>query len=67
VDAMVVDPQFRRIGVGAALLEATLRRADRLGMTDLFVNTERASNIARAFYRSSGFQEGRITRLRLRA
>ncbi len=66
IDAMVVDPAFRRIGVGAALLEATLRHADRLGMSDMFVNTERASEIARAFYRSSGFQESHVTRLRLR-
>jgi 8-oxo-dGTP diphosphatase len=66
VDAMVVDPQFRRIGVGAALLEATLRRADTLHMSEVFVNTARASEIARAFYQSGGFQEGFISRLRLR-
>jgi 8-oxo-dGTP diphosphatase len=66
IAAMVVDPGFRRIGVGAALLEATLRQADDLGMADVFVNTERASEIARAFYHASGFQDGRITRLRLR-
>ncbi|MBN1963185.1 MAG: GNAT family N-acetyltransferase, partial [Anaerolineae bacterium] len=67
MDGMVVDPAFRRIGVGAALLEATLRRATRLGMEALYVNTQRASEIAVAFYRSSGFQEGRITLLRLKA
>lgn len=66
MDAMVVDPQFRRNGVGAALLEASLRQADRLGMVELFVNTDNASDIARAFYQSSGFREGRVTRLRLR-
>ena len=66
IDGMAVDPAFRRIGVGAALLEATLRRADRLDMSDVFVQTEKASEIAHAFLRSSGFQEGRITRLRLR-
>lgn len=67
IDGMAVDPAFRRIGVGAALLEATLRRAAQLGMGELFVNTAQASEIAHAFYRSSGFQEGRITRLRLRS
>jgi ADP-ribose pyrophosphatase YjhB (NUDIX family)/N-acetylglutamate synthase-like GNAT family acetyltransferase len=66
IDIMVVDPNFRRSGVGAALLEATLRRAERLGMADLFVNTEQASEIARAFYHSAGFSESEITRLRLR-
>ncbi|GAB4573157.1 MAG: hypothetical protein Kow0077_14690 [Anaerolineae bacterium] len=66
IDAMVVDPGFRRIGVGAALLEATLRQAELLGMADVFVNTERASEIARAFYYASGFQDGRVTRFRLR-
>jgi len=66
IDSMVVDPDYRRIGVGAALLEATLRRAAQLGMGELYVNTAQASEIAHAFYRSSGFQEGRITRLRLR-
>lgn len=66
IDAMVVDPAFRRIGVGAALLEATLRQADHLGMVEVYVNTERGSEIARAFYHASGFQDGRVTRLRLR-
>ncbi|MBN2472010.1 MAG: GNAT family N-acetyltransferase [Anaerolineae bacterium] len=66
IDAMVVDPVFRRIGVGAALLEATLRQADYHGMAEIYVNTERASDIARAFYHASGFQDGRITRFRLR-
>jgi 8-oxo-dGTP diphosphatase len=65
IDAMVVDPQFRRIGVGAALLEATMRRAQHIGMTEMYVNTDRGSEIARAFYHASGFQDGRITRLRL--
>ncbi len=65
VDAMVVDPAYRRIGVGASLLEAALRRADALGLAELFVNTERASEIAQSFYRASGFKDGRVTRLRL--
>lgn len=66
IDAMVVDPAFRRIGVGAALLEATLRQSDHLGMVEVYVNTERGSEIARSFYRASGFQDGRVTRFRLR-
>jgi len=66
IDAMVVDPAFRRNGVGAALLEASLRHADKLGMAEIFVNTDNASDLARAFYQSSGFREGKITPLRLR-
>ena len=66
IDVMAVDPSFRRIGVGAALLEATLRLADKLGLAELFVNTDNASDLARSFYQSSGFREGRVTRLRLR-
>lgn len=66
IDAMTVDPNFRRMGVGAALMEAVLRRAARLNLSELFVNTEQASEVALAFYRSTGFQEGQITRLRLR-
>lgn len=66
IDAMAVDPRFRRNGVGAALLEATLRLADKLTLAELFVNTDNASDLARSFYQSSGFREGRVTRLRLR-
>lgn len=66
IDAMVVDQAYRRQGVGAALLEATLRQADLLNMSQIYVNTEQASAVARAFYHASGFQDARITRLRLR-
>jgi len=66
IDTMVVDQAYRRQGVGAALLEATLRQADLLNMSQIFVNTGQASAVARAFYHASGFQDARITRLRLR-
>jgi GNAT superfamily N-acetyltransferase len=53
--------------VGAALLEAAMRRAQRLNLRSLLVATDRANERARAFYASLGFavEEG-IMRLRLR-
>ncbi len=63
---MAVLPTYQRRGVGAALLEAALRRADRLNLSVVFVNTERANDRARAFFAACGFSEGALMRLRLR-
>ncbi len=65
IDDMAVAPGFRGEGVGAALLEAALRHANRLALTHLYVNIARGSPPARAFYQAAGFQESAITYLRL--
>jgi ADP-ribose pyrophosphatase YjhB (NUDIX family)/ribosomal protein S18 acetylase RimI-like enzyme len=67
ISDMAVLPSYQRRGVGAALLEAAMRRAQRLNLPSLLVATDRANERARAFYDSLGFavEEG-IMRLRLR-
>jgi 8-oxo-dGTP diphosphatase len=57
INDMAVLPTFQRRGVGAALLEAVMRRAERLNLHYLMVNTARANDRARAFYAALGFSE----------
>ncbi len=66
IDDMAVALDFRGEGVGAALLEAALRHANRLALTHLYVNIARGSPAARAFYQAAGFQESAISYLRIR-
>ncbi len=66
IDDMAVAVGYRGEGVGAALLEAALRHANRLNLTHLYVNTGRGSDATRAFYQASGFQDGAISYLRIR-
>lgn len=67
ISDMAVLPSYQRRGVGAALLEAAMRRAQRLNLRSLLVATDRANERARAFYASLGFGvEDGIMRLRLR-
>jgi ADP-ribose pyrophosphatase YjhB (NUDIX family)/ribosomal protein S18 acetylase RimI-like enzyme len=63
---MAVLPTYQRRGVGAALLEAVMRRADRLNLRYLTINAERANERARAFYAALGFAEERVMRLKLK-
>jgi len=66
IDDMAVAVGYRGAGVGAALVEAAMRHANRLSLTHLFVNVERGSPEARAFWQASGFQEGAVSSLRIR-
>lgn len=66
IDDMAVAVGYRGEGVGASLLEAALRHANRLALTHLYVNIERGSAAARAFYQASGFQDSSISYLRIR-
>lgn len=66
IDDMAVALDFRGEGVGAALIEAALRHANRLALTHLYVNIARGSPAARAFYQAAGFQESAISYLRIR-
>ena len=66
VDDLAVDPACRRQGIGMALVEAAIQRADRRGATHLFVDTSRGDAAARDFYHASGFEAGGIAPLRIR-
>jgi ADP-ribose pyrophosphatase YjhB (NUDIX family)/ribosomal protein S18 acetylase RimI-like enzyme len=66
INDMAVLPTFQRRGVGAALLEAVMRRAQRLDLRTLMINEQRANDRAKAFYAALGFSPGEIMQLRLR-
>jgi len=66
INDMAVLPTYQRRGVGAALLEAVFRRADRLNVGQLIVNTGRANDRASAFYAASGFSDASFMEIRLR-
>lgn len=66
INDVAVLPTYQRQGVGAAMLEAVMRRANQLNLGLLMVNMERANEGVRAFYAASGFIEASIMRLRLR-
>jgi ADP-ribose pyrophosphatase YjhB (NUDIX family)/N-acetylglutamate synthase-like GNAT family acetyltransferase len=66
IDDMAVSVGHRGEGIGAALLEAALRHANRLNLTHIFVHIERGSPAARAFSQAAGFQESSISYLRIR-
>lgn len=66
INDMAVLPSFQRKGVGAALLEAALRMADRQNLNYLLVNAERANDRARAFYATLGFSQGNFMRIKVR-
>jgi len=65
VDDIAVGPDFRRQGIGAALLEAAVRRARQRGCAYLLVDTSKSNPPARAFYEAYGFEEGGIAPLRI--
>ncbi len=65
IDDIAVEPSHRRQGIGAALLEAAVRRARQRGCTYLLVDTAKSSPSARAFYEACGFEEGGIAPLRI--
>jgi 8-oxo-dGTP diphosphatase len=66
IDDLAVDPAHRRRGIGAALVEAAIQRADRKGATQLLVDTSRGDPAARDFYQACGFESGDIAPLRIR-
>lgn len=66
INDMAVLPTFQRRGVGAALLEAALRAAERHNLNHLLVSVERGNDRARAFYASLGFSQGNFMRIKVR-
>ncbi|PJF25017.1 MAG: hypothetical protein CUN53_14915, partial [Phototrophicales bacterium] len=65
INDMAVLPTYQRHGVGAALLEAAMRRAHRLRLKTLLVNAQRANDSAKAFYASLGFAEAIVMQIRI--
>ena len=65
VDDMVVDPEYRRQGIGRALVETAIKRASKRGATHIFVDTSRGNPDAQEFSRACGFEVGSVTPLRI--
>ena len=57
VDALATAPEFRRTGVGSALLAHAVALARDHGCTHLALETELENAAARALYRSARFEE----------
>lgn len=66
INDMAVLPTYQRRGVGAALLEAAMRRAERLNLHLLMINEQRANDRAKAFYAALGFDEESYMKLKLK-
>ena len=66
LDALVVEPDYRRRGVGRALFELALRRARARGANQLLVDGTRGNERAQDFYRAVGFDAEEIERIRIR-
>ncbi len=66
VGDLAVDPACRRQGIGMALVEAAIQRANQRGATNLLVDTSRAGPGARDFYQACGFEVGDVSPLRIR-
>jgi ADP-ribose pyrophosphatase YjhB (NUDIX family)/GNAT superfamily N-acetyltransferase len=66
INDMAVDPAHRRRGIGAALLEAAIQRADRRGATHLLVDPSRGDAATRQFYQACGLEAGGVALLRIR-
>lgn len=64
INDMAVLPTYQRRGVGAALLEAVLNRAEGLNLGTLLVNTKRGNEQARAFYAAVGLSPATLMQLR---
>jgi ADP-ribose pyrophosphatase YjhB (NUDIX family)/ribosomal protein S18 acetylase RimI-like enzyme len=66
INDIAVLPTYQKRGVGTALLEAVMQRAERLNLHQIMVNVERADDRAKAFYTALGFSVGDIMSLKLR-
>jgi len=65
VDDMVVDPVYRRHGIGRALVETAIKRASKRGATHIFLDTSRGNPDAQEFSSACGFEVGSVTPLRI--
>jgi putative acetyltransferase len=54
---LFVKPEYRRLGVGKALIEAAIEHAKRIGYNRLWLNTNKRMATAEKLYRSYGFRD----------
>ncbi len=66
INDIAVLPTYQRRGVGTALLETAMQRAERLNLHHMMVNAQRADDRAKAFYTALGFASGDILHIKLR-
>jgi 8-oxo-dGTP diphosphatase len=66
IGEMAVAPDQRRQGIGGALVEAAVQRADRQGARHLLVDTSRGDEAAQDFYQACGFEAGGVAPLHIR-
>jgi GNAT superfamily N-acetyltransferase len=57
VKRMYVRPEYRRKGIGRALLEAVIKEARQIGYSNIRLDSTRFMKEAHALYRSVGFQD----------
>ena len=57
LDHLVVDPGFRRRGIGRALVEHAIGRAEAAGASRIDLTAGGAKDAGRSLYRSLGFRE----------
>jgi len=55
---IAVHPEFRRCGVGSALMEALLEEAKKRNLTALTLEVRKSNHAAQSVYRKYGFEEG---------
>lgn len=55
INELVVDPAYRRKGIGAKLIAEAMKAAQARGMDEIDVGTERVNLTAQQFYRRCGF------------
>lgn len=67
LDAQVVEPGYRRRGVGRVLFEVALRRARESGAAQLLVDVKRGNTPAQEFYHACGFGSvGEVEAIKIR-
>lgn len=66
INDIAVLPTYQRRGVGTAMLEAVMRRSERLNIHHLMVNSERADARAKSFYGRLGFSQDSFMSIKLR-
>jgi [ribosomal protein S18]-alanine N-acetyltransferase len=59
---VAVDPGFRRRGIAALLVEATLERARKRRAKEIFLEVRRSNDVAQRLYKRLGFREVGVRR-----